>query len=214
MKNKWTEEAWAKASGIYADIISHPFLKELAQGTLPAEKFEKYIAQDELYLGNYGRQMFSFAELIEDPEQKEMFRSFAKDGLEGEKAMHELMMTRFNVDTTAKPSSVTSGYNAHTEEAILTGCKEIAFASLLPCIWVYNEVGKHLKSIAVIEGNPYAEWIDEYGNEEFSAAVDEVLALIDEYAAAADEKIRTEMTRQYCDGVKYEYEFWDYAYRD
>ena len=47
---KWTEEAWAEASGIYADIIGHPFILELADGTLPIEKFKRYIAQDELYL--------------------------------------------------------------------------------------------------------------------------------------------------------------------
>lgn len=214
MKRKWTEEAWAEASGIYAAIISHPFLQELAKGTLPAEKFERYIAQDELYLGNYGRQMFAFADMLDDPSQKEMFVSFAKEGLEGEKAMHGLMMTRFNVDTSAEPSSVTSNYNAHTEAAIRTGSKEIAFAALLPCIWVYNEVGKYLKSIAVTDGNPYAEWIDEYGNEEFSAAVEQVLSLIDVFADATDESMRQEMTRQYRDGVRFEYEFWDYAYSE
>lgn len=48
---KWTEEAWAEASGIYADIIGHPFILKLADGTLPTEKFKRYIAQDELYLG-------------------------------------------------------------------------------------------------------------------------------------------------------------------
>ena len=111
----------------------------------------------------------------------------------------------------APPSKVTAAYNAHTEAAIHTGCKEIAFASLLPCIWIYNEVGKYLKTIAEMEDNPYREWIDEYGNEEFSSAVDKVLSLIDEYADGTNEIIRTEMTNQFREGVRFEYEFWDYA---
>ena len=210
---KWTEEAWAEASGIFADIISHPFILELADGTLPIEKFKRYIAQDELYLGNYGRQMFAFASMIEDASQKEMFTEFARSGMEGEKAMHELMIARFGTDESALPSKVTAAYNAHTEAAIGTGRKEVAFASLLPCIWIYNEVGKYLKTIAVTEGNPYCEWIDEYGNEEFSMAVDEVLSLIDEYAGGTDDKTREDMTREFYEGVRFEYEFWDYAYR-
>lgn len=209
---KWTEEAWAEASGIYADIIGHPFILELADGTLPIEKFKRYIAQDELYLGNYGRQMFAFAAMIKDASQKEMFTEFARAGMEGEKAMHELMIARFGIDVSALPSKVTAAYNSHTEVAIHTGCKEIAFASLLPCIWIYNEVGKYLKTIAEMENNPYREWIDEYGNEEFSSAVDKVLALIDEYADSTNEIIRTEMTNQFREGVRFEYEFWDYAY--
>ncbi len=210
---KWTEEAWTEASGIYADIISHPFILELADGSLSIERFKRYIAQDELYLGNYGRQMFAFAEMIDDASQKEMFVEFAKDGLEGEKAMHQLMIARFGTDASASPSKVTAEYNAHTEAAIRTGCKEIAFASLLPCIWIYNEVGKHLRKISVTEGNPYSEWIDEYGSEDFSAAVEKVLSLIDGYADGTDELTRTEMTKQFCEGTRYEYEFWDYAYK-
>ena len=210
--NKWTEEAWAEASGIYADIIGHPFILELADGSLSIERFKRYIAQDELYLGNYGRQMFAFADMIDDASQKEMFKEFAKAGMEGEKSMHQLMIARFGMDTSALPSEVTAEYNAHTEAAILTGCKEIAFASLLPCIWIYNEVGKYLQTIAVTEGNPYSEWIEEYGNEDFSAAVAEVLSLIDRYADCTDEMTRAEMTNQFREGVRFEYEFWDYAY--
>lgn len=213
MKTKWTEEAWAEASGIYTDIISHPFITELADGTLSPDKFDRYIAQDELYLGNYGRQMFEFAAMIDNPQQREMFTKFAQDGMEGEKVMHDLLISRFGIDTKVLPSSVTAGYNAHTELAIRSGRKEIAFAALLPCIWIYNEVGQHILKIADLEGNPYREWIEEYGNEEFTAAVSKVLDLIDEYAAQADDATRDEMTRQFCDGTRFEYEFWDFGYR-
>lgn len=209
---KWTDEAWSEASGIFADIIGHPFIIELADGSLSIERFRRYIAQDELYLGNYGRQMFAFAAMIENPSQKEMFIEFAQAGMEGEKAMHELMIARFGIDSSASPSKVTAAYNAHTEAAIRTGRKEIAFASLLPCIWIYNEVGKYLKIISLTEDNPYGEWIDEYGNEEFSAAVEKVLSMINEYADNADKATRAEMTNQFREGVKFEYEFWDYAY--
>ena len=213
MKTKWSDQAWTEARGIYADIIGHPFIQELAKGTLPEKIFERYIAQDELYLGNYGRQMSTFAQMIEDPAQKEMFTAFAQAGLDGEKAMHLLMIRRFGIDTTAAPSEVTALYNAHTEVAIKTGVKEIAFAALLPCIWIYNEVGKHILSIAKIDGNPYREWIEEYGNEDFSEAVGKVLDLIDLYASLTDEATRKQMTLQFIEGVRFEYHFWDYAYR-
>lgn len=214
MKTKWTDEAWTEASGIYAEIISHPFIQEIADGTLSADRFKRYIAQDELYLANYGRQMHEFAEMLEDPIHRQVFNDFAEAGLAGERAMHQLMIDRFGINTTAEPSAVTSSYNEHTEAAIRSGKKEIAFAALLPCIWIYNEVGKHLKTIAKEDGNPYSEWIDEYGDEELSAAVEEVLSMIDLYASRSDDATRKEMTRQFHDGTRFELAFWDSAYRD
>lgn len=208
----WTKEAWGKASKIYEKILEQPFIKELAAGTLDIEKFKRYLAQDEIYIGNYGRQMFAFNDLIKDPEQHAMFHEFAKSGIEGEKAMHELLIERFGINTQVKPSIVTKTYNDHTQEAIDTGDKAVALAALLPCMWVYNEVGMHILKIAQSDKNPYKEWIEEYGNEAFTEGVNAVLKLADEYAAQADEATRERMTREYIEATLYEYAFWDYGY--
>ena len=208
----WTREAWKAAESIYQDIIAHPFITELAAGTLAPEKFDRYLAQDELYVGNYGRQMFELAELIPDPEQHSMFSEFAREGIEGEKAMHALLIDRFGIDTAVPPSPVTAAYNAHTQAAIATGSKEIGLAAMLPCMWVYNEVGLHILRTAHVEGNPYKEWIQEYGNDAFTQGVNKVLALADEYAAAADAQTRERMTSVYVEATRYEYLFWDYGY--
>lgn len=208
----WTSQVWEAASDIYSEILDHPFIKELAAGTLDTARFDRYLAQDELYIGNYGRQMFELAELITEPEAHEMFVEFAKEGIEGEKMMHALLIERFGIDTQVLPSPVTADYNAHTQAAIGSGSKEIGLAAMLPCMWVYNEVGQHILRIASVEGNPYREWIQEYGNEAFTEGVAAVLKLADEYAAAADEATRRQMTKAYIEATKFEYWFWDYGY--
>ena len=210
--SSWTRQAWDAALPIYNQILDHPFIKELAAGTLAPDKFDRYLAQDELYVGNYGRQMFELAELIPDPVQHDMFYAFAKEGIEGEKAMHALLIDRFGIDTQVQPSQVTAAYNAHTEAAIRSGSKEIGLAAMLPCMWVYNEVGLHILRTAAVEGNPYREWIQEYGNEAFTAGVAQVLELADCYAAAAPEDIRERMTSAYIEATRFEYLFWDYGY--
>ncbi|MBO4427864.1 MAG: TenA family protein [Bacteroidales bacterium] len=208
----WTAQAWEAAADIYSDIINHPFIKELADGTLDTACFDRYLAQDELYIGNYGRQMFELAELITEPEAHEMFVEFAKEGLEGEKMMHALLIDRFGIDTQVLPSTVTADYNAHTQAAIGTGSKAIGLAAMLPCMWVYNEVGQHILRIASVEGNPYREWIQEYGNDAFTEGVNAVLKLADSYAAATDEATRQRMTAEFVAATKFEYWFWDYGY--
>lgn len=212
MQKKWTQEAWSEASGIYARIIGHPFIKELAAGTLDIARFNRYIAQDELYLGNYGRQMLSFASMVDDAAQRVMFEDFARAGLEGERAMHALLIERFGTELKVDASPVTAAYNAHTEAALASGRRELALAALLPCMWVYNEVGRHIVSIAVLDGNPYREWISEYADEEFTKGVIAVLEMADGYAAEANEETRRKMTRLFVEAVQFEYDFWDYGY--
>ncbi|MBO4671266.1 MAG: TenA family protein [Bacteroidales bacterium] len=208
----WTREAWVAAADIYDRILEHPFIKELAEGTLATEKFDRYLAQDEIYVGNYGRQMFELAELMDDPAQHDMFYEFAKEGIEGEKAMHALLIDRFGIDTKVQPSPVTAAYNTHTEEAIRSGSRELGLAAMLPCMWVYNEVGLHILRSAKLDGNPYREWIQEYGNEAFTQGVREVLKLADCYAEAADAQTRKRMTSAYVEATRFEYLFWDYGY--
>lgn len=207
----WTTRVWSEAAPIYDRIIKNQFIVALAGGTLPVGKFKTYIAQDELYLGNYGRQMFEFAELVTDAEQRAMFLEFAKEGLEGERQMHELLIERFGVEEASSPSPVTAAYNAHTQRAIETGDKGIALAALLPCMWVYNEVGHHILSIAKLDGNHYREWIEEYGNEAFTQGVQMVLRLADRYAEESDEKTKEMMTKNFLEATEYEYQFWDWC---
>ena len=208
----WTKDVWAESARIFEGIKALPFIKELADGSLDPSRFDRYIAQDELYIGNYGRQMFQLADMMTDPGQREMFRAFAQSGIDGEKAMHELLIGRFGIDTEVTPSVVTSTYNNHTQAAIDSGSKEVALAAMLPCMWIYNEVGLHILSIASLEGNPYKEWVLEYGNEEFTEGVNAVLALADGWAAAADDATRAAMTRAYLEAALFEYAFWDYGY--
>lgn len=209
----WTEQVWTKSENIYNDILTLPFIKELSGGTLPVDKFSRYIAQDELYLAGYGKQMYALAELLKDPSDKEFFCEFARAGLEGEKAMHGLLIEQFGIKTKTEPSIVTSGYNAHSDKAIATGSPAIGLAAVLPCAWIYNRVGLDILKTSSTEGNPYREWILEYGNEDFCEQIDKLLKMTDKIASAATPEEREIMTRTYVEGAVYEYAFWDYGYR-
>ena len=52
----WTKDVWAESARIFEGIKGLPFIKELADGSLDPSRFDRYIAQDEVYIGNYGRQ--------------------------------------------------------------------------------------------------------------------------------------------------------------
>ena len=161
--------------------------------------------------------MEAFAELLDDAEEKAMFKAFAEAGMESEKAMHQLLIDRCGIDCDVQPSPVTLAYGEHSRKAIESGVKEIALAALLPCMWIYNRVGLEILDTArkknCLDDNPYREWILEYGNEEFCAGVRNVLEMADRWAARADADTRKVMKTVYLEAARYEYDFWDYGYR-
>ena len=99
MNRTWSESVWEQCLPIFNAITKHPFIMELANGSLDAERFNRYLGQDEVYIGNYGRQMFLLADRISNPEEREMFRLFAQSGIDGEKAMHQLLISRFGTES-------------------------------------------------------------------------------------------------------------------
>lgn len=211
-RTSWCQYVWRKSERIYKEILGLEFLSELSDGTLGIDIFGRYIAQDEIYLGNYYRNMLALAEMMDKDEDKELFLEFAKSGMEGEKAMHDLLIERYGMDMSVESSKVTSDYNKLIQDAIDSGNKYYALAAVLPCMWIYNRVGLHILGMAKLEDNPYKEWILEYGNEEFTRGVNIVLDIIDSWSQEADEETLEEMTRLYLRAALYEYAFWDYGY--
>ena len=208
----WSKEVWKKSSKIYNSILELDFLKELSEGTLSNDIFARYIAQDEIYLKNYYHQMNMLADMMENTDDKELFIAFAKSGMEGEKALHDMLIDRYGIETKVEPSKVTSDYNAHICEGIATGDLCIALASVLPCMWIYNQVGLHILNHSKLEGNPFKEWILEYGQEEFTTGVNKVLKMVDGWASKTDKQTREKMDYYYLKAALYEYAFWDYGY--
>ena len=212
VRRTWSQEVWKKSSRIYDAILELDFLQDLSDGSLSNEVFGRYIAQDEIYLKNYYHQMNMLAEMMDNEQDRNLFISFAQSGMEGEAAMHELLINRYGFNTQIEPSVVTSDYNAHICEGLATGNTCIALAAVLPCMWIYNRVGLHILNHSTLDGNPYKEWILEYGQEEFTTGVNHVLEIVDAMAADADEQTRQMMDYYYLKSALYEYAFWDYGY--
>ena len=83
---------------------------------------------------------------------------------------------------------------------------------MLPCYWIYQRVGEAL----LARGSPdprYRAWIDTYGGEEFARVVAEVLAVADEVAHDLGEAERRRARQHFVTTARYEWMFWDAAWR-
>ncbi len=87
----------------------------------------------------------------------------------------------------------------------------VTVAAVLPCYWIYWEVGKRLNQ--TIPADPiYAAWIQAYANPAFGTHVEQQLRLIDRLAVQASDQERQRMTDHFEHSCRYEFLFWDQAY--
>jgi len=204
-------ELWKSSEDIYQAITEHPFNQELAAGKLDKEKFKFYLSQDAIYIGEYSRALAGLA--TKAPAHNEMmeFISFAKEGLEVERSLHEHFMKTFNINKAEESALATDAYANFLLASVAYKGYEEALAALLPCFWLYNEVAIYIRERAVSD-NPYQKWIDTYSGVEFDQTTGRLKEITEQLAREAGEKIRKSMMSQFVKSSRYEWLFWDRAY--
>ena len=86
------------------------------------------------------------------------------------------------------------------------------FAAVLPCYWIYAEVGAELAKL----GSPdprYQRWIDAYAGDEYQTIVAEVLALADSVGPTLGAADEARARAHFATTARYEWMFWDAAWR-
>lgn len=207
---------WDEVAPLRRAIIDHPFLAELADGTLRPESFRHYIVQDSLYLAEYARVLALAAARAPTAAGRLEFSDGAKVAVQVEEALHQAFFTQFGVTPEMAHGSEATpeclGYTSYLASLAATRSYEELIAGILPCFWVYWEVGCDIKPRAA-SPNPYAAWIDTYADPGFGEATDRVRALVDEAAANATPAVRAAMATAFRNATRYEWMFWDSAHR-
>ena len=214
--NSVTAQLWASAAPIFDAILEHPFLRGLTDGSLPEERFHFYVKQDALYLREYARCLALASAKAPTSYWCEMFAAHAQSALNVERSLHEAYfaawgLTTAEIDATV-PTPTTTAYTSYLLRIAGTATFEELLGAILPCYWIYWEVGKRL----VQQGSPnavYQRWIDAYASEQFANAVARVLDAADRSMADLSEDRLALIQRHYLTASRYEWMFWDAAYR-
>ncbi|WP_419867969.1 thiaminase II [Chryseobacterium sp. CT-SW4] len=209
---KWSEITWQQIEPDYNAILQMPFITELSEGTLPKEKFQFYIAQDSLYLEHFGRTLSLIAARASDIQDVLSFMRFAENAILVENALHESYFKEFGVSEKGILEPACHHYIHFLKSTSALDAVEIAMAAVLPCFWIYKKVGDHILNQQKKPDNAYQNWIDTYGGEEFSLAVQRAVEITDRAAKNTTGDIRKRMTEAFVTASKMEYLFWKAAY--
>ncbi|MBO8142363.1 MAG: thiaminase II [Firmicutes bacterium] len=210
------EQLDARTRNLWEAIFRLPFLQELAAGTLARERFAYFLAQDVLYLDQFAKVLARGATLADGPQTRQMFLRHAANVARVEEQLHKELAPHVGLDVHAarrqEPAPVTVAYTDHLLRVAHAGSLGELVAAVLPCYWVYARVGQRLAD-RLPENEVYRRWILAYADPDFHRSVDEQLALIDRLADAAGSGERERMERWFARSLRYEWMFWDQAYR-
>ncbi|MFN8188642.1 MAG: thiaminase II [Gaiellales bacterium] len=216
MVERLTEELWASIEDIWKAILEHPFMRELTSGELDRDVFRFYIVQDALYLVDYARALALCGARASDTDGILLFTKNAASAIEVERALHDEFFSEFELSSDEVRSTPMAPTNRAYTSYLLSACYGGSFAeclgAILPCFWIYREVGRAL----LAKGSPdplCQRWIDTYGGDEYGEGVEQVLRMTDRIGAEIGTAERARMIEHFVQTSRYEWMFWDMGHR-
>jgi thiaminase (transcriptional activator TenA) len=216
----FTDRLREAARPIWERQLEHPFLRALCDGSLPQDVFAFYIRQDARFLDELVK-AFAYA-VTKTPHQAEMqhFGERLLHTLAVEKVLHQEYARRFGItieEMMSTPMAPTNyAYTRHVLYTAASGSLPAVITAMLPCAWIYAEVGTHFTlALGGSPGpdHPYCNWIGTYASPEFQEVGAWLRARLNERAAALPEPELAALESIFLTSSRYEYMFWDMAFR-
>lgn len=194
--------------------LKHPFVQGIADGTLALEKFKYYMLQDAYYLKHYAKILAMLAAKAIEDEDVAYFLETAHFIREAELELHRTTFKELHISeeelSNFEPAPAAYNYVSHMYQALFTGTLAEAYAAILPCPWLYQEIG-----VALREAKPnvalYQQWIELYGSIEMEQTIAKQKAMMNRFAKMPgnDDRALTEHFKRSC---YYEWQFWEMAW--
>lgn len=213
---KLTDELWASIGQIYKEILAHPFIEGLTTGTLDREAFRFYVVQDAHYLREFARALAVCGAKAPEESMIKTFCDHASGAIAVERQLHESFFRELGMSEAEVRSTPMAPTNVAYTSYLLAVAHSRPFpealGAVLPCYWIYWEVGKAL----LARGSPdplYRRWIDTYAGDEFAGIVRAVLSIADRIGQSLGAAERAAVGERFVITSRYEWMFWDMGLR-
>ena len=196
---------WEHIAEIRAAIDELPFVRSLADGTLGRDAFTWYLMQDALYLRGYSRMLARASALAPDAAAQQFWAAGAHSCLATEMQLHDSWVDAAVVARTPA-GATTTAYLDHLAASGADGEYAVLVAAVLPCYWIYQDVGERLRAAAHAQ-HPYRSWLETYAGQDFAQATARAIDIATRAAADADEEVRARMLDAFAASARHEHAF-------
>lgn len=169
--------------------------------------------QDALYLQDFSRALAIAGARQPSVPNMQQFIEFGAGVAVVERALHETYLREFEERLDVEKAPACFAYTNFLLATTTLGGEAEAIAALLPCFWIYREVGLSIYWQADLTTNPYSRWIETYSGEHFVEHVTKAIAVCEDVATTASDAERARMQFAFDRSTRLEWQFWDSAYR-
>lgn len=195
-----TQALWDASAPYLTAIMELPFIRTLGDGTLDHADFMFYLEQDAYYLTKYARSLRALGGA---------WASDADAAIADEQEMQRTWLADLGRETL--PSQVTRAYTDFLLASTLGEPAAIGQAAVLPCYWLYYEVGARLAE-RNHDAHPYRDWLATYAGDGFHEAVRGAIERCEATLAANPDALDAAV-RACAVASRYELDFFDQADR-
>jgi thiaminase/transcriptional activator TenA len=206
-----------RADAIWQAQHAHPFVRGIGDGTLDGRRFTHWVRQDYRFLVEYCRLFGLAAARAPDLDTLGRFADLLQATARTEMDLHRAYAAELGISAAElerEPMAPTTrAYTDFLVRVAATGDFAELAAALLPCMWGFAEIGQALAARGLPAEPRYAKWVRMYADQEFAALAEWCRGLVDRLAAGADAAVRARMEEAFIISSRYEYLFWEMAWR-
>lgn len=166
--------------------------------------------QDAYYLKEFARALAFIAARASSQSLILQFLQFSEGALMAERELHAKFTRMDEASIELTPASL--GYTSYLIQMASVASLEEAISAVLPCFWVYKEVGREIAKRSCPK-NAYFLWIETYSSESFAKGVYNAIAIFDQFADEASDSLKGRMLKAFRLSTLYEWHFWNDAYQ-
>jgi thiaminase/transcriptional activator TenA len=201
---------------VWGALHTHPFVTELAAGTLPLEKFRFYLEQNLMYLPEYSRAIAIGASRSRDAEELRSFTAALENIVRTEIPENEALLAKA-IEAGAEDRGGASAmapanlaYSSYLIAAAFKGGATEVMTAIMPCAWSYGEIAAKLRPDAA-DHPVYGPWIEFFAGEEYAEIVGRMKDELDALARQ-DRMSAGDLSETFRTGARLELGFWGMAY--
>lgn len=168
MTTSLADAFWESDLDLAEQCLRHPFVRGLADGSLPQSRYRGYVAQDAFFLRAFADAYRLAAQRCDDEEGRTLYERL-RAGVEEELGLHRSMANSMAIDLdSVEPTDATLAYVEFLIATAATRPEACAAAAMLPCLRLYAFLGERLLP-SLSSASPYAAWVRTYADPGFGA---------------------------------------------
>lgn len=201
---------------IWDACAATPFLRELASGTLPEEKFKRYLIQDSIYLKQYARVFGMAIYRSTHLEEMRLFYSMLSFVTEEESFVRLSDLERFRPTeggtASLEPLPVNRRYTDFLLRTARRGTSLEILMSVLPCMLSYSYIFRKIAAGQKGGRTKYADFIEDYAEDGYYENCQSWCGAAAQMCQGAAETEKTALRGSFQAASLFELDFWKMAY--